>query len=454
MLTSGGSLRYSTDTLTFDTVFTAFASFTTQVKIYNPQDQPVTISSIRLEKGNTSYFHINVNGYEGSLVKNIEIAPNDSIYVFATVNVDPTNENTPFIITDNLIATLNGSEYKLPFLAYGQNAHYIVDSVLETQTWLIDKPYVIIRNALVDSGHTLTIPAGCRIYMNADSRLFVAGTLLAVGTKTDSIVFQGGRLDRKYFGNEGYPGEWGGLYFTGQGFGSKLDYVTLKNCGNSTRLGDNTLLPAAIQVNPSTTGSTFYTLEMYHTTIENSIGYGILSFTGAIYAQNCLINTCGAHALGITQGGSYRFDNCTFVTYGTDKVSHIDNPAVVIHNYVDINNTRIVGPLNCVLNNCIAYGSLETEIDLEKEDATGSQYEVTLNNCLLKSKDGIPAHINQNDCIINQDPQFEDYKNWNYRLKAESPAVNRGRDIAEVQDDLDAKPRQAGKYDIGCYERQ
>ena len=49
--------------------------------------------------------------------------------------------------------------------------------------------------------------------MHANSNLYVLGTLKINGTKTDSVIFQGDRFDRAYFGYEGYPGEWGGIFF-------------------------------------------------------------------------------------------------------------------------------------------------------------------------------------------------------------------------------------------------
>src|SRR5690606_40045984 len=59
----------------------------------------------------------------------------DSLYVFATVNIDPSEQDNPFVVTDELQVSLHGRNYQLPITAYGQNAHYIIDSVLPTQTW-------------------------------------------------------------------------------------------------------------------------------------------------------------------------------------------------------------------------------------------------------------------------------------------------------------------------------
>ncbi len=450
ILTGDNAIGFSADTVTFDTVFTSLGSFTTWIKVYNHQNSAVTLNSVRLEKGANSYFHLNVDGREGNEVKSVEIAAHDSIYVFATVNIDPRDELTPFIVEDRLIATLNGREYAVPFVAYGQDANYVVDSVLQTQTWSDKKPYVIIHDALVENGHTLTIAPGTRVYVHADSRLYVQGTLKAIGTKTDSIIFQGDRLDRKYFGNVGYPGEWGGLYFFGTSSNNELRHVILRNCGNtSRRFGGQ---PAAIQVDYDTAAKPGYTLSMYNSRIENSIGYGILSFTGKVYAENCLIHTTGAQAVGVFQGGAYDFVNCTFANYGSKAVSHINNPTVGILNYLEISeNNYVVGPLICNMTNCVAYGSLETEFVIDTVYTT-AQYECNLTNCLVRAKDGLPAHVKANACIVNPTNTnvFANYGDFDFSPAAGSPLIDKGLANGIVTD-IDNNPR-TGIPDIGCYE--
>src|SRR5579872_1589773 len=59
-LTQGGVLKFSVDTLAFDTVFTAEGSYTNSFVIYNPQRESVVVSSIRMQNGAASYFHLNV----------------------------------------------------------------------------------------------------------------------------------------------------------------------------------------------------------------------------------------------------------------------------------------------------------------------------------------------------------------------------------------------------------
>lgn len=451
-LNTGGELRFSVDTLNFDTVFTTMGSYTAQVKIYNPQDQKVNISNIRLQSGTASYFKLNVNGIPGNDVSNVELAAKDSMYVFATVNIDPTNANTPFVVEDKLVATLNGKEFSMPFMAYGQNAYYVRDSVMKTQTWKTDKPYVIINNALIDEGQTLTIPAGCRIYVHADSRLLIWGTLNAVGTKKDSIIFQGDRLDRKYFGNVGYPGEWGGLYFNKTSHDNLMNYVILRNCGNSTKLGNGVFSPAAIQINQDTINDSKAMLTMRNCIVENSIGYGILAFGSTLVAENCLINACGAQALATFEGGGYYLRHCDLITYSSNKISHIDNPVLALINYRDIDDVSYVsGDLIAQLDNCIIWGSLENECFIKKRG--NNTFNVSLNNCLIKNAEALSSDAVVTNCILNQDPQFENYQAFNFRLKSGSPAIAKGLPLTPaVTSDLDGKTRDPSTPDIGCYE--
>lgn len=444
---TGGNLSFSTDTLTFDTVFTSLGSFTTWLKIYNPNSEQVSISSIRMLHGSSTYFRLNIDGAAGNTATNVKIAPNDSIYVFATVLVDPTNTATPFLISDSLVATLNGKDYYVPFEAYGQNAHYFVGDTLDTQTWIPDLPYVIIHSSQVNPGQTLTIKPGCRIYMHQDSRLIVEGTLLAKGTSSDTIVFQGDRLDRAYFGYQGYPGEWGGLYFTPYSQGSVLDYVNLENGGNTALNA-----PAAVieTVLDSVNDHSHPQLTITHSLIQNSLGDGIYNYAGTVVASNCLINTCGGWCFDNQYGGFDSLVNCTFVCYGTDKVDHTQyGTGLIVNYYVDANYNHIPNNLNAVMRNCIVYGSLENELICDY--ASGAAANLTIDHCLIKA-DSIASFVNNQHNILSKDPQFVNSTTWDYHLKAGSPAIGAGMSASGLTDDLEGNTRLPGNpYDLGCY---
>ncbi|MBQ3595979.1 MAG: hypothetical protein II981_11305, partial [Bacteroidales bacterium] len=119
-------LAFSSDTITFDTVFTTIGSSTRQLMIYNNNTENLKISSIRLEGGNQSQFTINVDGESGYDFSDIEIYSKDSLYVFIRVTVNPDDQNTPFFVEDRLIFETNNNEQIVNLTAYGQNANYII----------------------------------------------------------------------------------------------------------------------------------------------------------------------------------------------------------------------------------------------------------------------------------------------------------------------------------------
>lgn len=425
LLNNGGTLRFSADTLLFDTVFTSLGSATYKIKIFNEQNQAIKLSSVRLAKGASSPFNLNVNGIKGNEVKDQELAPRDSMYVYSTVTIDPNSALSPFVVEDKLIATLNGKEFSVPVIAYGQNARYVYDSVLNTQTWDNVLPYVIINNALVDKYQTLTINSGCRVYVHPNSRLFVEGTLIINGTKNDSVVFQSDRIDRSYFSYLELPGEWGGLYFTENSKNNKLKWTVIKNCGNSTSLGKSVVQPASIQVDNNTSLTNAVDgVQIDNCIIQNSIGYGLLSFGGKVQMRNSLLNTCGAQNVGVFQGGVFDFAQCTFVTYGTKWVNHSESPVMSLLNYLDTSQTGYIpGNLKATVRNCIIYGTLENELICNQKG--GGLFNVSFQNCLIKAKE-VNALVGFSNCKFNEDPLFQDYEKWNYRLKSGSPAANAG----------------------------
>jgi len=454
VLSKGGSVTFSVDTLLFDTVFTAQGSSTRSIRIFNSEKEKINISNIRLERGEQSPYRLNINGIPGKSFKNIELAGKDSLWVFAAITIDPTDENTPFLVEDKLIVTLNDREFSIPIVAFGQNAYYIVDSVLETQTWHADKPYIIIKNALVNTGATLTIPAGVRVYMHQDSRLFVQGTLKITGTETDSVIFQGDRIDRDiYVGPDrgDVPGEWGGLYFFKESYGNEINHAVFKNGGASTQFFDNTVMAATIQVDQDTVQQiNQYKLKITNTKIHTSQGYGILAFNSSIYAENCLVVDCGAENIMLFEGGNYKFYNCTMTSYGSEFLIRNKNVTVGILNYFPISQNQYTGGnLNAELKNCIIYGNLENEIVVNKKSDFLAN--VSIENCILKTKDAIDGFVVMNNNKLNQDPLFKDTRNLDFHLEPNSPAIGAGSPILNLLKDLDGKARPNPPA-IGCYE--
>ncbi|MEZ5046867.1 MAG: hypothetical protein R2831_07730 [Chitinophagaceae bacterium] len=442
-LTQGGNLSFSVDTLRFDTLFTTMGSVTRSFKIYNDNKQAVRINQIRLENGQQSAYRMNIDGVATQAIQNVEIAPNDSIYVFVAITIDPTSATNPFIVQDKVLITLNENTSEIPLEAFGQDAHYIVGEILDSQTWINDKPYVIIHSALVDTNAVLTIQKGCRIYMHQDSKLYVAGTLNVFGTKTDSVIFQGDRLDRDYFGYKDYPGEWRGIDFLNTGWQSIMNYCIVKNAGISD---------AAILVRPPDKNlGVANMLEMNNCTIANSASYGVLCINSKVLMNNCLVHTCGLQSVAMIEGGDYRMNFCTIATYGGIGINHAQQPSVAILNYRDTSLTGYTGAnLNLIMNNCVVDGSLEDEIVLAKKN--NWTFSVSINHCAFKRKTALDnALVSPVNTLFNVQPQFKDYAKWDFHIEATSALKGAGISVPIVIEDMDGIPRP-NPPSIGCYE--
>ena len=160
----------SADEIKFDTVFTTTGSITQSFKIFNENDQKLRLSSIKLIGGNSSYFKINADGFIGPEISNIEVEPNDSVYVFVSVSINQSAANVPFIIQDSIQINYNGTIQQVNLEAWGQNAHFYRDKKINAdEIWNNDLPYVILGSLTVDANKKLTINKGCRIYVHADA---------------------------------------------------------------------------------------------------------------------------------------------------------------------------------------------------------------------------------------------------------------------------------------------
>ena len=207
---SAHGLRFSADTLYFDTVFTTVGSVTLPLKVYNDHDGTLLIDDIELDGGLVSPFRINVNGLPAAdlstPLRDTPLAPGDSMFVFVEVTVDPNEgaEDVPFWVREDLIFRTNGNEQNVKLLAKGQNAvfHGGPDdyTVLTCdEVWDDQLPHVLYGRILVEPGCTLTILPGTDIYAHPGSGIWVrGGTLLAEGELGAPITMQGDRLDDGY----------------------------------------------------------------------------------------------------------------------------------------------------------------------------------------------------------------------------------------------------------------
>lgn len=428
----------TTDTLKYDTVFVTAGSTYRTFKIINDNEQKLLLSSVKLMGGAASVYKINVDGVSGTAFNNIELNANDSIIVFAQVNINPTATNLPFILRDSIEVSYNGKKKLVQLEAWGQNAHFFRNKIIAAnETWNNDLPYVILGSLLINPNQTLTINKGCRIFVHADAPIIVDGSLQVNGLKdtVDRVYFRGDRLDDPY---KDYPASWPGIFFRTTSKDNLFNYVTIKNAYQAIGLQD-----PSTNANPK--------LVLNESVIDNAYDAGIIALNSSIRAKNCLISNCGKN-LVLAKGGDYQFTHCTVVTYASSFINHKD-PVLTVSNFAN----NVSANLNATFRNCIFWGEngiVKDEVEVIKNGAT--TFNVNFDYVLWKVQTA-PLNITSNQVINNQTPLFDSIntsKNYySFRLQTGSPAINKGVN-AGITNDIEGKPRPVGLPDLGCFEKQ
>ena len=142
----------------------------------------------------------------------------------------------------------------------------------------------------------------------------VDGTLIANGTKQDSIVFNGDRLDPDY---RDLPAGWPGIFFGSSSKDNYLKHAIIKNAYQGIIAQD-----LSLNANPKVT--------MSQCIIDNIYDAGMLGINTNIYADNCLISNCGSNIV-LELGGDYRFIHCTVASYNNFYITH-KNPVLQVSN--------------------------------------------------------------------------------------------------------------------------
>ena len=170
------SLRFSVDTLVFDTVFTTVGSITKKIKVYNDLEEDLLINQINLAGSGSSPFRLNIDGLQGDIASDVILRSRDSLYIFVETTIDPNNTNNPLIHTDSIVFITNGNMQDVDLVAWGQDAHfyysnsYVVfvsndpqiqndtlfyHSISEPTVWSNDKPHVIYGLVVIENGASL-----------------------------------------------------------------------------------------------------------------------------------------------------------------------------------------------------------------------------------------------------------------------------------------------------------
>ncbi|MBN2681901.1 MAG: hypothetical protein JXR58_05300, partial [Bacteroidales bacterium] len=437
---SSAKINFSIDTLTFDTVFTTIGSTTKSFKVYNPNKEIIEISSISLGKGNGSFFKLNINGVSSTRVKDVELYPGDSLFVFVQVNINPNNSNNPMVVQDSIIFSYNGNNVDIDLIAYGQDVLLIDGQYVYDTIWTNEKPVLVYNSMAVDSFCTLTIEAGTKVHFHKNSYLYVfpTGSLKVFGTLEEPVIFEGDRLEDIY---ENVPGQWGGIHLTANSTDNIIDYAEVRNA------------VIGIRVDSFNIASSNPTLTISNTIIKNMNYAGLLGAGSVVSATNMLIHNCGYYAVALLYGGSYEFYHCTIGNYWAN--GNRITPSVILNNYFISGGTAYVrNLLSANFVNCIIHGSEYDELALDAFPGAGD-FNYLFDHCLLKYS-GDVSGIGFSEIILNQMPKFIDTSDENYELDTLSPAINAGiisLPANALNDFLGISRTSYGAPDLGAFER-
>jgi len=458
-----GKAKYVIDTkitMTFDTVFTSIGSITRNFLVHNTSNQEITIKSIYLAGGTHSMYSINVNGVpgvQGMPFKDITIPKKDSIFVFVKVNINPQNQNNPFLVTDSIVFLTGSRVQDVKLLAYGQDARYIiadpetgvkvVAGKNETVKWTKERPYVVYGWAGIDTLGTLEIEAGTRIYFHNNSGLWAYrySNLNANGTLEEPVLFRGDLLEKQF--DEDYN-QWNRILIN-EGANANINYAIISNAFIGVQVDP---LPDkdGITITPNSL------VKIENTIIKNTKQSGVLSRFLNLEMTNCLIINNGGCGLQL-ECGQYTMKHLTIANYF--KQNTRKTPACYVSNKISDAAYKDIPPQDTKVDfqNCIIYGNykkeekIESEIVVHKEDK--AELKAKFKNCLMQIKNGTsyPEDCVFEGCERNKDPKFTDINKFDFKLLPESPAIGIGLPNIGVPFDILGNPR-GDKPDLGAYQ--
>lgn len=435
-------LSFSTDTVSFDTVFTTISTSYRSFRIYNRNKKSVNISSIRVADAEHTGFQINVDGISGESFSDVEIRGKDSIFVFVKMKVDPTDRNNPIEIKDSIIFVTNGVAQDVKLRAYGQDV--IIErgkTLTESTTLPNERPYLIYDSLVVAPEATLHLTAGTTLHFHDKADLIVKGKLICEGDPGNPVVLRGDRLDRMFddlpYDNLG--GQWGGIHFIENSTGNRLSYTSVRGMSTGIVLNSD--------------NKDEQTLEIANSVVHNSSGDLITSNFNKLYVWNSEISDAGSAVVRLS-GGEARFIHCTLTNYYFYDI--IRDPILTLHYALpsEINDTIDAPLLKAEFANCLIYGKTS---DINADDLTGS--DVFLRNCLLRAAG--EDDDNFIATVWDGKPMFkavgEEHYYYNYEIGSEkSDAIQKGDPqyaVAPLDHDMYGISRTQNEApDIGAYQ--
>jgi hypothetical protein len=447
---SSPSLRldFSTDTVSFDTLFTDRVSPSALFVVRNRNGNALRISDVCLASGGASGFNVIVDGQYGAHMRDIGIRANDSIFVMASVKLDRNGCEAPLEVKDSLLFTLeSGVVQHVLLMAHGRDVEFIYSGNVAADTLMTAGHYVVYDSLCVAAGATLTVEPGAVFYFHDKAFMKVEGTLDARGSQSSPVVFRCDRTDNlfDYLPYDRIPGRWGGILFASSSNGNVLEHCDVHGAEYGVRVerGDTAAMRLAVESSK----------------LHNFKGHAMELQQARVSVANSLIANAEGNCVKIV-GGDVSFVHCTIANFYVWTQRDV---ALALHNSLEGEPAPLYG---ATFRNCVVTGSKEDEIMgyfTAYGDSVPNSVNYRFENSLINTVD------TQDSCFVNVvydsregtpfakehfakiDNEVFDY---DFHLMEGSTARGIASDSVSVAFpyDLDGMPREAGKCDAGCYQ--
>ena len=447
-----GTLEFDQDTVKFDTIFTTLQAPSKRLIVYNKVRDALAIERVWLDLGAASEFSLIVDGIRGDDVSDLVINGRDSMHVFVTMK----SQERDNFAQDYINFQVGGEVQRVLIQAFVLDAYFLQARLLQPDvnslavqgfvfdndtTLTPDKPIVVDGPVLVLPGVTVTVLPGTQLFFTPYkfgvrdtfdiptfvffSTLIVYGTLNAEGTAQQPIVFTGSRLDSNYREN---PAQWRGIRFGATSKDNVLRHVQVRNALVGLQVD-------SLSVNNQPK------LRVQYSEVRNMGAYGVwgLGFDESgnaantppmLLMENSIVTTCKERTFFAWGGGHYQIFNCTFGNFNLARPRFSRRtPQVAVGNYyIDpFNRTLTIYPCIANFTNCVLWGSEEDEFVLDTVAGYPAE-NVRLNHCLIRTSADYAPFVTPHytNCLVNQDPLFNDFMERDYRPKNGSPVINAG----------------------------
>ena len=440
-------LEFSSDTISFDTLFTDRVSPSAMFVVRNRNKNALRINEVRLASGGISGFSVLVDGQYGTVMRDLDIRAKDSLFVLASVKLDKNGLDVPFEVKDSLLFTLeSGVVQKVQLVAHGRDVVFMYGKNILADTVFTAGHYVVYDSLCVADGATLTIEKGATFYFHDKAFLKVEGTLNVNGAYGAPVVFRGDRTDNlfDYLPYDRVPGKWGGIILASSSNGNVIGHCDI----HSAEYG--------IKVEPGDT--TVQRLTIMSSSLQNFTGNALELNASRASVENTLIANAQGNCVKVV-GGNVSFVHCTIANFYVWKQRDV---ALALHNSLEGEPMPLYG---ASFRNCIITGTKDDEVMgylTTLGDTVPNAINYYFENSLINTVD------TQDSCFVNvvydnvDEPPFakehfvkidNETFYYDFHLTEESKARGVASDafVGALPYDLDGVVREQ-PVDAGCYQ--